>query len=113
MNISYKLAEELKDAGFPQNTQWKWCACFETNDGEIDAEIVLAKECVVEKHPSAPNLSELIEACGEDFDNLMRVYHGQDIVWVANADDLGHSENEGFTPTIAVARLWLALNKKP
>jgi len=47
-------------------------------------------------------LEELIEACGDDLNILVR---GKDGFWYAESD-------QGKTPTEAVARLWLALNSR-
>lgn len=55
-------------------------------------------------------LSQLIEACGKDFLDLKRA--GKDL-WVARGFDSNnfHIFSDGPTPTEAVARLWLALQK--
>ncbi len=53
-----------------------------------------------------PSLSELIEACGDGFFSLFRYKN----CYEANGD-LG-KEGRGITPEEAVARLWIALNKK-
>lgn len=89
--MNYELAKELKDAGFRPDIYLY----------EVTREV-----------GNAPTLEELIEACGDQFyslvfalDNDWRAFSEKD-QWntVATAD--------GKTPTEAVARLWLALNKK-
>lgn len=105
--MDYALAKELKDAGFPIHV-WSGnteaCYCGSEQSGE----------CV-------PNLSELIEACGEDF-NMVNVTANADQVnkkWHALAgyvielsDALTNTHTYGATPEEAVAYLWLDLNKK-
>ena len=53
-----------------------------------------------------PTLEELIEACGENFGFLDKQHDG----WLASA----HFDQSCFakTPAEAVARLWLALQKR-
>lgn len=108
--ISYKLAKQLKDAGYPQKVE------------EIDSRFYSwDKSCwyFVIKHKDAkpvskddikiPTLSELIEACGDEIDFALfrwgnwvcgdRSEYEQD--WITRA--------EGETPEEAVAKLWLKL----
>jgi hypothetical protein len=64
-----------------------------------------------EKKPVAyPTLSELIEACGDEFGSLSFV-NGK--YWSVTGGPRGICINtEGKTTEEAVARLWLELNKK-
>ncbi len=97
--MNYELAKQLKDAGFPQ----------------------------VQTHPSGqdyrdctnPTLSELIEACG----NVTIMIWGCKLHgYYAAIQPCNQSLHEwasiiegkgsGPDPDVAVARLWLALNKK-
>ena len=55
-----------------------------------------------------PTLEELIDACGDRPVRLTRAKGG---VWVADIRD-GDIETNAPPPPEAVARLWLALNKK-
>lgn len=92
--MNYELAKELKDAEYPQ--PYPLIGELVTHNGE---------------QLYIPTLSELIAACGEGFDALHRMTYdvernGQ---WQARAALIGIS---GTTPEIAVAKLWLALNKK-
>lgn len=108
------LAKELYDAGFPKSPTFKCCTdtphivCSET-DG-------IARDSCHMKVDNSPTLSELIEACGEDFGALevMR-YTNQSPIWVAgafiNRDGEIEGGQQGTTPEEAVARLWLALKK--
>lgn len=82
--MTYELALELKKAGFPQ-------------DPDRPAEDWI----------TMPTLSELIEACGDRFDNLRRIYDGS-----FAAESIGKEPQGGDTPEEAVANLWLLLNKK-
>lgn len=98
--MTYELAKELKDAGFPEGNKQ-----FIERDGTIIG--------INEWHNDAifsPTLEELIEACGKDFIALDKKADGQ---WLAGG---GRREKEYFsyqlwgdTPSEAVARLWLAL----
>lgn len=99
MSISYELAKELKEGGFPMKmTDHELCAYQQTEifDGVCH---------------HVPTLSELIEACGNDFDHLEKDMELS--LWRARSW-------KGTTPIIecgstteeAVARLWLFLNKK-
>lgn len=103
--ISYELAKELKDAGFPRGGEGKskvqspGCPHWGT-----DGYQPFSCECWI----YFPTLSELIEACGVEFYRLHRI--GQEIF---TCDDVqGRHECVGATPEEAVAKLWLALNKK-
>lgn len=97
--LTYELAKELWDAGFPPRS-----------------------------HPSDdygdvlqyPTLTELIEACGEQFASLEKGLTTKEQLWLATGGKY-HGEDDGpyryefelfgSTPEEAVARLWLALNK--
>ncbi len=90
--MNYELAKELKDAGFTK--------------GNIAAEMMEG-----EKETYYPTLSELIEACGEEFEGVFKEIDG----WSASADKIdGYKDYEGrgSTPEEAVARLWLALTSR-
>lgn len=61
-------------------------------------------------------LSELIAACGDEFDclRLVHVHKAQDNYWFAEADSkiMGGIGCNGATPEEAVAHLYLVLNPK-
>lgn len=104
------LAKQLKDAGFPQEGKGMFCG----NVGLIKPEDFTPNGVVVmtqEDFLYLPTLEELIEVMGNNFRNV-----NQDMapVWQANAylNSTGDNFAHGSTPTEAVARLWLALNKK-
>ncbi len=118
--MKYELAKELKDAGFPQGClpfycdeckkdQYNdegidHCSCF------LDAETHEPRD-VFPTNTYIPTLSELIGACGAykksfTLQHRMGIKHG----WQAQRSI---KSKIYATPEEAVARLWLALNKKP
>lgn len=119
--MDYKLAKELKEAGFPQKTEWYWINWGESWVREtpdhfevMDNEFGKSRPFREMESISCPTLSELIEACGVRFNYLLQ----QEDKWVATdyregtTDEYGSNTRIGKTPEEAVARLWLALNKK-
>lgn len=105
--MDYKLAEQLKNAGFPQKS-----APFAVIPlTEEEAEAGKYQERVY-----LPTLSELIEACRDKFRRLERNDEYADITYFAVSNvrddmyDEGYVLNNGKTPEEAVAKLWLALN---
>ena len=117
--MTYELAKELKDAGFPQRPH---------------TPLSIPRMGIQEiEHVDLPTLSELIEACGEErigpnlntkekdpIKHLFRLgwcgdewYTTYEFYQSSIHNDYGLPICEyGETPEIAVARLWLALNKK-
>ena len=93
--MNYELAKELKDAGFPQHG-------YEMMTPHA-ADVKLGRESVY-----YPTLSELIEACLKELDGELTVRF-KDGKCVCRYKEI---EFVGSTPKEAVARLWLALNKK-
>ena len=96
--MNYELALELQDAGWGRGKD-DYCppslGCCEIT------------------------LEELIEECGEGFETLSRDTSTSTTCWVVNTfGEIDAPEEtvlgwfEGKTPTEAVARLWLELNKK-
>lgn len=109
--MDYTLAKELKDAGFLQDGNGDWID-FDGGTWRHNPHADFA-------HAYRPTLEELIEACNPEEgyfslefmqSNWVAQYGTQDEV-----DYYGGNEKSGGyydTPTEAVARLWLALNKK-
>lgn len=99
--MTYELAKELKEAGFPQTPhRFDGSYYWTPNGGELRR-----KELHSLRDVKVPSLSELIEWCGERFNALENVA-GQG--WAARGD--GNSKYEiGPTPDEAVARLGIAL----
>jgi len=108
--MTYELALQLKKAGFPQKA-----GMYLHEDGltgNTDRNGSFYKGGVF-----IPTLSEIIEACGADFPSLSRVWgDNSEGEWICNKPqyDCG-SDGEitrGSTPEVAVAKLWLVLNRK-
>ena len=104
--MNYKLAKELKDAGFPQR--------YVRGQMMYDLSIEPNKEGILPdgtEEVFMPTLSELIEACGEGFGLLVQ-HIGKKGKWY---NTNSNSTNDGIqtfgdTPSEAVAKLWLSLN---
>ncbi len=104
--ISYKLAKELKEAGFPQVHSLSRGEGYASSEvKQLDSEVYY------------PTLSELIESCGKDFNILWNCgehWHAGNYTYGSchYVDDYPYRNEEGLTPEEAVARLWLAIHKK-
>lgn len=116
--MNYELAKELKDAGFLQQSgsyisETSRSGAWDSVEGIEDFEKKIGGK---EHWAYIPTLSELIEACGDKFHRLEK---GDDEdsangnYWLAytSFDEAGLVA-QGATPEIAVAKLWLALNRK-
>ena len=110
--ISYKLAKQLKDAGFPQKElgtpKPPGCPHF----GNLEHREALKKDLLARPgcdcYVYIPTLSELIEEIGyNNFWDLLRTGYGG---WQAR-DNFGHKEI-GENPKEAVAKLYLKLYVK-
>lgn len=114
--ISYDLAKELKDAGFPQEH------LDDRDFVEIHEALAIHNILDQEKYeqyfdPHRPNLSELIKACGEGRLELRRENQKWSVEFkVPNTErTLGpifNSRQKFRSVEEAVAKLWLTLNKK-
>lgn len=111
--ISYDLAKKLKDAGFPENLfRLKSCPCM---DMTVEKDGTWACGHSKDELVSVPTLSELIEACGEDFGSIRKIwdhYTEAFLYWFAECTNEKGICCEGSTPEEAVANLWLALSQK-
>lgn len=98
--MTYELSLKLKEAGFPQKASGH-------SEWFIDIRNGKDIQCLV------PNLSQLIEACGDDFNNLylMNIGRNGEDKWYC-CDRKLDNHCFGVSPDVAVANLWLALNKK-
>lgn len=107
--MNYELAKELKDAGFSQEDR-HWYYSLDTIPETLWCYNVLEPIILPDtKLVAAPTIEELIEECGIPFRELKRHTHG----WSSSsARQAGGIQRKGRNPTEAVARLWLALNKK-
>ena len=102
--MNYELAKQLRDNGFPQEQ-------VEVKDGLPGyAQSIQNGNHHLDEGGKVyePTLSELIEACGEDFKKLFR-YTLENEIWF-ECNDI--TTICGSTPEEAVANLWLALNNK-
>jgi len=101
--MNYELASELAEAGFPQ----------QRGHAKIYPDGVVLIGQYGGRGVDIPTLEELIEACGDlQFQSLTRYSLTK---WRAYAKRGGKGNfilGKGSTPSEAVARLWLALNKK-
>lgn len=119
--MNYELAKKLKDAGFPQDSNWgvtgRSALYFEPSPQD-SCPILKERHIENDSGTKIPTLSELIEACSESFYELRRLnqkYHSMPIdgmVWEASSPEITPMLYVASTPEQAVADLWLALNKK-
>ncbi len=104
--ITYELAKELRDAGFPQETEFSI-----TGNGEKRPNIYIRPS--FESDIACPTLSELIEACGKDFWMLEKRNLLEGTWWAGGYASGGVGVKivgkYASTPEEVVARLWLAL----
>jgi len=126
--MNYELARELKENGLPQNTEKSYCL---TKRGVVINKTPSKKQAqqmdlVGVDVYAKPTLERLIAACGNDILGLNRTHDdsGEPNGWVAdththacdcgkdNCFDFNWEHESGATPTEAVARLWLVINKK-
>lgn len=100
--MNYELAKQVKDAGFPHK---------HINHGGNDGydEYCEDQEFLGGEDICIPKLSELIEACGDDFWKLIKEHEYQN--WAGISRENTQKVTLGSTPEEAVARLWLALQK--
>lgn len=107
--ISYELCKVLKDAGFPQNPSGicGHCHGFQMNPENFPHLNDDYKKSLPE-YAYHPTLSELIEACGDKFGVLEKIYDKNQ--W--HCRPCTGKCMYFSTPEEAVARLWLELNKK-
>jgi len=121
--MNYDLAKQLKDAGYSQTKKkgvyvWKKLGRVrEISEGGESFETLMNDEDTV----YIPPLSELIEECGEKFVlhgpfscDVNEYYYQHPNIWTAYHQGIKDEEvtGTGSTPEEAVAKLWLALNKK-
>jgi hypothetical protein len=93
--LSYELAKALQDAGFPQSGSGTRVA---------PPDVLVARR---DDFAYVPTLEELIEACGDAFFAVEKA-----ATWRAQSATAPVLVYRGNTPTEAVARLWLGLNKQ-
>ena len=102
--MNYKLAKQLKDAGFPFR-KGLGCKRFVNENGE---QFNYGQIPPNMKNEEIPTLSELIDACGDGFWKMENQYGRWGVI---GRDYKVLISVSGKTPEEAVAKLWLKLNK--
>lgn len=136
--MNYETALELKNAGWKQENSHSFYCKWRDQDGFLTDQGVLdsyrdqeIKTDFIIHQADCPTLSELIEACTDKNWELRKswnfelihgsyknatpetMWKGWTGLWKAQMlDDEEDIEGFGPSPEEAVARLWLALNKK-
>src|SRR3990167_855749 len=107
--MNYKLAKQLKDAGFPQDRDYGY-VYLEPWQGPIHIyDFCCSPETDGKDYVYVPTLSELIEACKDSF-MMIRKDPSRDKPWCAyGIKDSYPSINDCDTAEEAVANLWLKL----
>src|ERR1035437_2456095 len=107
--ITYSLAKQLKDAGFPQNGKYDMGTSWINIDNKTSYYKVDDSQIYV------PGISQLIDACGDNLNDIHHFSGG----WGCNKSEIcltcnpeGWDEYKVFGATIdeAVANLWIELN---
>lgn len=107
--ISHELAQQLKDAGFPQDIP-EWRSGPDIGLVDDTQKPNMTADEIEATFVYDPTLSELIDACGEHFFALSAPIERKGYEnWVASG---GTKMQKGPTPEEAVAKLYLALNEK-
>lgn len=113
--MKYELAKQLKDAGFPQDSDiFKFIKGDNGNIREVNTVAWDEAGAGEDLNVISPTLTELIEACGEDFSKLVKYGNGDGFFASASRldDDLQAIAEEGKTAEEAVANLWLYLQEQ-
>ena len=97
--MTYEQAKELEDAGFPQGRSGTWI---------YPSSQLVAR---AQDRVYVPTLEELIAACGDDFEALIKHAGGWRAVPAQKPDPRQNGPVAGASPSEAVARLWLELNR--
>lgn len=109
--MDYETCEKLKELGFPytEPSTHSGVGYYILKSGLIFTTVdFIGGGLPNEEHRYIPTLSELIEACGDKFENLTRA-EGE---WYSNTDEtFFYIGSIGKTPEESVARLWIELNK--
>lgn len=114
--MKYELLKQLKEAGFPIKTMGELIGDRPNTDVLVCYRtVVVIKDILDSNNLVEPPLSELIEACGDNFISLDSPIVETNTQWSAVGmfrDDRLYRKTEGSIPEEAVAKLWLELNKK-
>jgi len=98
--MDYELAKELQKAKFPKSKDW------------VEHSTLMKGNYFMVDGYGVPNLSELIEACGEEFEMLTKRDDNIDTEtakWMAYSREEDADSCDGKSPEEAVANLWLLL----
>lgn len=124
--MDYELAKQLKETGFPQELKLGTGIVYDNgkvtdfvcqgNGDECDCTTPNYAGYGIGEWVRFPTLSELIEACGDNFielDNLAGI-PDENKVWKAIGErylleEVERHFGEGKTPEEAVAKLWISL----
>ena len=107
--MTYEVAKQLKDAGFPQ--RFNRGAAF--NAQGVMVYFTADKQGKVsDTDVSIPSLNELIKACGDKFGGLEHFPDESSNKFRVFSRPDGALSFFAHTPEEAVAKLWLLLNKK-
>lgn len=106
--LTYEQCKALKDAGFPQKGEGQYIgnvALIKPEDFSPDGVVGIAQE----DFAYLPSLSELIEACGNDFSvlQLADMRRNSKSRWYSSS--CGQEKGKGSTPESAVCNLFLTL----
>lgn len=100
--MNYELAKELKEAGFPQDGDNRDAVGEPVHAGNFGTGFAYV-----------PTLEELIDACGYNFHSVAQQESCGILGWRARSRAKRPIVSvAAFSCLEAVARLWLALNKK-
>jgi len=121
MSITYELALKLKEAGFPQYGDGNYHdspSYIKKLEYAINNKTMLSRISPDDDMIYLPTLSELIEECGDRFDELIRLKHKEDTykysAYSYPCEECGYEglyTGRGSTPEEAVAQLYLELNR--
>jgi len=101
--MNYKLAKQLKDAGFEQHGENDASDYF---DRDFEEEYKHSDDKANRKYwVYCPSLEELINACGDEFNKLIKVEKN----WTAESMEESWATDK--TPSESVAKLYIKLNK--
>ena len=107
--MTYELAKQLKDAGFPQ----RFSSGYAFDEQGLVIEVLNDRHWKLKDTDiSIPTLNELIKECGEAFGGLEHFPNEMSKQFRAYNQPAATLSIYADTPENAVTKLWLALNKK-
>ena len=103
--MNYKLAKQLKDAGLTQPYYYRANKAWYDEDGDFN------DYGYDERDTYIPKLEELIDACGDEFEALIKQSGGWNATNFQANGGRKIKIGSGKTPTESIAKLWLKLNE--